>query len=251
MIKKLIITMFFICFTVKSEEVTLAYIDLYPHIYEDENNITQGPLSTFLNDYIAPEMGVTFKLIKMPLLRIFKCMDDGEISGIAIAGFNKKRNLKYTYPNSHTYSMQSALLLKNTHPLKEVVSPSQLRNINIGYFGGGIKTPYIKNNKIKLQKIYGLNVWQRNIQRLLRNRVEAIYSPSKLNLESLIKNQNLTSQTNIITLPEEPVNLYTVFANSPFNDKNNLISRYNNAFNKLNGVHLYQSLLIESPPVTK
>ncbi len=246
MSKKLIVLLFFICFIAKSEEVTLAYIDLYPHIYSDENNVTQGPLSTFLNDYIAPEMGVTFKLVKMPLLRIFKSMDDGEISGIAIAGFNKERNLKYTYPSSYTYSMQSALLTKKTHALKRVISPSDLKDLRIGYFGGGIKTPYIKNNKIELQKIYGLNVWKRNFQRLLKNRVDAVYSPSKLNLISLVKQQKLKSITNIITLPEDPIKLYTIFANSLFNEENNLINRYNNAFKKVDGINIYPSLLIQS-----
>lgn len=246
MLKQLFIILFFICFTVRSEEVTLAYIDLYPHIYSDKNNVAQGPLSTFLNDYIAPEMGVTFKLVKMPLLRIFKSMDDGDISGIAIAGFNKERNLKYTYPTSYTYSMQSALLTKKTHSLKRVISPSDLKNIKIGYFGGGIKTPYIKNNKIKLQKIYGLNVWKRNFQRLLKNRLDAVYSPSKLNLISLVKQQKLKSITNIIVLPEDSVKLYTIFANSLFNEENNLVNRYNNAFKKVDGINIYQNLLIQS-----
>lgn len=246
MIKQLFFILFFMCFTVKSEEITIAYNDLFPHIYSDENQEAIGPLSTFLNDYIAPEMGVTFKLVNMPLLRIFKSMDDGTISGIAIAGFDNERSLKYVYPEQHTYSMQSALLTKKTHELTQVTSPTDLKNLNIGYFGGGIITPYITNNKIELQNIYGLDVGKRNLQRLLKGRIDAVYSPSKLNLLSLVQQRNLEDTTKIIVLPGELIKLYTIFAKSTFNNKIDLIERYNQAIKKVNGIELYQNLLIKS-----
>lgn len=50
----------------------------------------------------------------MPLLRTFKSMDDGSISGIAMAGLTKKGSLKYIYPNLHIHSMQPALLTTHT-----------------------------------------------------------------------------------------------------------------------------------------
>lgn len=246
MIKRLFIIFFIVCFSAKSfanEKIVLGYIDLYPHIYTNESGVASGPLAILLHGYLAPAMNISFKLVNMPLPRVFKNMDNGSLCGIAIAGFTPERNLKYIYPKLHIYTMQSALLIKETHPLNVITSPSDLTSMKIGYFKGGIETPYIKNNNIQLQNIYGLNAWERNLKLMLRDRIDAMYSPSRLNLMGLIEKRNLQNKTKIITIPEEMIKLYTIFSQQTCNGENDLANRYSIALKKIDGNNLYKKLM--------
>ena len=241
-----IIFLLLISLPLKSEELVLAYNNLPPHIYKNELGQASGPLVTFMLEHLAPAMDVEIKLIGMPLARIFKKMDMGEINGIAIAGYTTKRNQKYIYASQNIHIMESVFAVKKASKLQTIDSIINSKNIRIGYFKGGITTPYIVDNDINLKNIYGVNVWNRNLRRLVNNRVDVIYSPSKLNMLHTIKYNNAFNKVNIIEIPEKRVELYTIFSNSPTNDKMNIVNRYNKAFSDINGTYVYNNLLAKS-----
>lgn len=117
-----------------------------------------------------------------------------------------------------------------------------------GYFEGRMLTPYIKNNHIELQKSYGLD-FLKNINLLFKDRIDALYSPSKISLLLAVNRDNLKNTTRIIEIPEDAVKIYTIFAKSTFNEEHDLINRYNNALKKVDGANTYKSLLFQNPLV--
>ncbi len=228
---------------VKAESVSLGYFTLAPHIFQDKDGNAVGPLPEFLNKHIGPAMGVTFKLVNMPLARILKEMERGELPGGALFGCTQDRTVTYNYPVHSFYSMQPVIAVLKSSPLDEISLPANLKKLSIGYVTDAIISLYMKNNQIEFLNLSGNNTWQRNVKMLLEGRLDAVYSPAEINMMHAANNVNVLDKIKIIRLPEAPNKLYSLFSNDKAFDKLNLATKYDKAFKQVNGAHVYKSLL--------
>jgi ABC-type amino acid transport substrate-binding protein len=241
--KIILLFILFLPCQVYSQQVTLGYFNLRPHVYQDDNGDARGPLIDFLSQYIAPELGVTFIFSYAPLPRILKNMEDGKLVGAVILGKTKQRRRIYDYPTHNFYTMRSVIAVGKNSPLKEISSPDDLKKLDIGYFRGGIVSPYMQKHNIKFINIYGMTPWIRNLNKMLLNRIDAVYSPLELNMISTAKKYDIYDKIKIIRIPEEPMKLYTAFSKIKFHPRFNLVAQYDAAFKKINGQQVYKKLL--------
>jgi hypothetical protein len=241
--KALVVTLLTSPFFVKAESVSLGYFTLVPHIFQDKDGNAAGPLAELLNKHIGPAMGVTFKLVNMPLARILKEMEKGKLAGAAIFGYTPKRAEKYTYPVHSFSSMQSVIAVLKSNPISETSLTINLKKLSIGYVGDAIVSPYMKYHQIKFLNISGKNVWERNIKMLINGRLDAVYSPNKINMIHAVSSVSVLDKINIIRLPEAPLKLYSLFSNGKNFVNLNLSARYDKAFTQINGAQVYKSLL--------
>lgn len=228
---------------VTAEEISLGYFILRPHIYQDKNGNAVGPLPEFLYKYLGPEMGATFKLVNMPLARILKDMESGQLAGAALFGYTQNRASSHTYPRHNFYSMQPVIAVLKSSPLSESLLSTDLNNLSIGYVKDAIVSSYMKKNQIDFINIFGNNTWQRNVERLLKDRLDAVYTPNEVNMIYSAKTVNALDKIRIIRLPEAPIKLYSLFSNNKVFDELNLSERYDKAFKQINGAQVYKKLL--------
>jgi hypothetical protein len=241
--KAMIVTLLTSPFYVKAESVYLGYFTLAPHIFEDKKGNAVGPLPELLKKHIGPAMGVTFKLVNMPLARILKEMLTGSLAGAALFGYTQDRDEAYTYPVHNFYSMQPMIAVLKSNPINNFTLPRNLKKLSIGYVGGAIVSPYMKDHGIKFINIFGKNEWERSIKMLLNGRFDAVYSPMKMNMVHSIKAVNGFDKIKLIRIPEAPIKLYSLFSNNKVFDEFNLSGRYDKAFKRINGEKVYKTLL--------
>lgn len=228
-----------------TQEITLAYESLPPHIYKGNDGEAQGPVADLFRHYLSPVMNIKVNLVYMPLSRAFQSMKFDIIDGIAIVGFNKERSRKYCYSEYSLHDMRSVFTIRKDYVLNMLNLEEELKGTPIGYFQDGILTAYMEKNKFELSKIAGENVWGRNVERLLKGRIDVIYSPSKMNMLATIKNNTAENKVRIIDIPEEPVKLHTLLTSAECT-KSMIVKKYNQAFKKIDAGKIYNDLLTES-----
>lgn len=222
--------------------LTLGYTAMPPHIYEAEDGTPAGPLVEMLGKHIAPEMGLKIELVKLPLPRVFKAMSDQTIDGMAFGGKSVAREQIYHYPQQHLTSTTPVLVLKhNTNTLKD----TELRKMKVGYIHSGILTPYVCDRDVEFSHLFGSKTWHRNLKRLMEGRIDAVYSPSKLNMAVVAREKGITHRVTLHKLPEEPIKWFTVFSKSTVNQESQTVALYDQAMERLGGHSLYERLLLQ------
>jgi len=229
---------------VKAEELVIGYFDLAPHIaFNKQTNKTEGILPDFLQNHIAPTMGVTFKFIHMPLARVLRSMKAGKIDGGALFGYTMARAEIYDYPINNFYNMQSVLVVRKNNMLNKIVSIDDIKDMRIGYVTAALITPIMKSKQIKMELMSGTNPWNRRLQMLMSDRLDAVYSPAKANLVYEANKLGATNDIKILSLPEKPSKMFTLFSKA--SKTSNLPHRYDKAFKKVDGDKLYKAMLLK------
>ena len=114
--------------------------------------------------------------------------------------------------------------------------------------GGRIPDP-LRDDEIKYDLIAGKRLFERNVEKLLLGRIDAIYAPLSTALANIIDEMGVSDQIKLVPIEFlEPVRIYTVFSRKTVNV--DLIERYNKALeiaNKeiiyLDYIYIYKSRL--------
>jgi len=229
-----------------AEEVELAYFSLSPHIYKNSvNGQPSGIMPIFLHKFIAPEMGVKFKLINIPLARTLLEMEKGSLAGAAVFGYTKERALRHQYPRNYFSQMIPAIAVNKSNPLDKINKISDISHLNIGYVNGAILTPFIKDRGLKIITIGGSNTWTRNLQNVVNGRLDATFTPLEVNIIHSAKKMGVLDKIKVLRLPEPPIKLYTMFSKAENYSHLKLAERYDLAFEKINGRKVYRELMVE------
>jgi len=229
-----------------AEEVELAYFSLSPHIYKNSvDGQPSGIMPIFLHKFIAPEMGVKFKLVNMPLARILVEMERGNIAGAAVFGYTKERALRHQYPRSNFSQMRPLIAVNKSNPLNKINKISDISHLNIGYVTGAILTPFIKDRGLKIITIGGSNTWTRNLQNLVNGRLDAVFTPLEVNLIHSVKQAGVLKDIKMLHLPEPAIKIYTLFSKAENFSHLKLAERYDLAFEKINGRKVYRALMVD------
>lgn len=228
--------------SIKAESLTLGYFVLGPHIYHDVNGNAAGPLPEFLMKHIGPAMGVELSLVNMPLARVLKGVKTGRLAGAALLGFTEARNLTFAYPRNSFVSMQPVIAVLKNHTLTKVESVDDIANLSIGYVKDAITSPFMQSNGIVFTDIFGSNTWERNIQRLMKGHIDVAYSPIDTNMRYVAAKLNVLDKIRIMSLPEEPMKLYSVFSKHKKFINSNFAKRYDEAFEHIQGEKLYKEI---------
>lgn len=193
--------------------LTLGYTGIPPHIYQGDNGEAVGALAEFIQNYLAPEIGVKIQLVNLPLPRVFKGMNELTIDGMAFAGASNSRKENYLFPQQHLTSTTPVLAVNAKNNIKDL----DINQLTVGYLDSGVISPYLCKKQAKISSLYGSKIWHRNLKRLILGRLDAAYSPSKLNMSFVIKENRISEQVSIIHLPESPLKWFTIFSKSKAN----------------------------------
>ena len=225
-----------------AEEIILGFFDMEPHIFIDrQSGQAGGVIPDFLHNHLAPAMGVKIKLMPMSLSRVLAEMKQGSIAGAVMFGYTTERAAAYQYPKHHFSKMQSAIAVSLEHPLKTVDNRDDLNSIEIAYIKDAIITPFVSTPTLNWRWLTGNNAWQRNLKMLHAGRVEAVYSPQKVNLIYAANMLGIHNKIRVIPLPEEAQRLYSLFSKHP--KYRDLSERYDKAMQEIDGRTIYHQLM--------
>lgn len=224
------------------QKVTLGYFVMKPYAYTGKDGKSTGVAIDFLRNHISQEMNVVFKFVEMPLARILYDMNYGSIDGIVILGYTAERAAKHSYTQHSMQTSSPVLSVRHDSPLVELPTSKQLKDLRIGYVKDAILSDYMNQYNISLDLIHGNDTWVRNIERLLKQRVDAVYAPLRANMISAISDAKATEKVRMIDISSDVVELYTIFSAHPSLKYKNLVESYDNAFTKIDGKILFDKI---------
>ncbi len=222
-------------------KIKIGFFTVPPHIWMDETGKMRGALYELIANHIAPEIGMDFEWETEPstIPRQVETLQQKENYIAALLTKSPEREGISIFLETPFFLSQSAIAISMDNPLKKISSLSDVESMTIGYAEKALISPFLNNDSIKFDLVGDPNFLEINFDKLLKNRIDAVYVPDKAGLLATMKKLGLESQVRILDLPESPVGFYTVFSK----DLSNLAGRFADAFDKLDGQKLYLELL--------
>lgn len=245
MVKPSILILFFILTAFVSwadDKIKMAYFQAQPHIiYNQDKEEISGALYTFLEEYIAPKMGIQFVWDQQPsnVPRQLRMLESGQIDATAILIWTDERNKKFSFSHRPFTTAKAVIGVLQNNSLQKISKVEDLLHLKIGYATGNYISPFMRDNRIKFEFVFTGEPNEQNFMKLKMGRIDAVYIPDKAGMLSEIKLLSMEKMVKVIELPDPAVRLHVVFTKK----FKNLAEIYDTVYEEIDGVHLYQKLL--------
>lgn len=195
-----------------TQEIVVGFFQLAPHAFVDEHNQPTGAALDYMQQQIAPRLGVKITWQMVPFSRLIYLLDTGKIDAALTLAKTPEREEKYLYPDTPITFMQSGLAVLAQNPLTAVEKHSDLQDTTIIFTKGGYLSPFMRDPSVNINYIVGdSNIFRTMLRLVVAERADAVYNPTALTLQYEARKIGITDKIRLIPLPDEPVGLYTVF----------------------------------------
>lgn len=225
------------------ETVKIGYFRLAPHVIS-EGKTDASPMGAAVDywQHLAKEMGMTVEWVgPLPMKRLLASLERGIIDAILLLAKNKERADKFLYPEKPFADLAPGIMVKKSRGLEKVEDAGELAGMKIGYFSGGYVSPFMRDERIKLDLNASTQWLNINFKKFDGGRIDAVYNPDTVSLKYEYGKFGDTGKVRFIVLPEKGMGLYTVFSKK---SRSGLVDRYNTAHGKLMGEHSYDDLIM-------
>ena len=225
-------------------KVVMQYFSVPPHVYIDKDTgKVSGAVYEFINDYIAPETGIIFTWDKAPktILRqlVATRTHPGYACALIVYSPNREDVCEYTH---HPYHIShSAIVVLGSSPLDQIHAVENILGMTVGYTHNAYLTYFMRDKRVRFEMTDHADFMKINIQKLLSGEIDAVYAPDLASLLMMARQMHMNKGLKAIHLPELPVPFHVVFSKGA----TQLVEKYNQAFDKLDGQVLYLSLLVK------
>ena len=224
-----------------SREIHMMYFDAPPHIYIDEIGTLTGAVYDFIQEAIAPEMGVTFIWDKetTAIPRQIQVLEQEADSALALLSITPDREKLMAYTEAPYFTDVPAFLLPKANPLLTITSADDFRQLKIGYAKGGYLSPLLRGEDLNMELVSTHNYIETNIGKLRLGRVDAVYAPGASTLVYDIKCYGLEENYKLVFIPDTKSTYYIVFSKL----MPEMAELYNAAFRRIDGKKVYWRML--------
>ena len=224
------------------KEVKIGFFNVPPHLYLDEKTgQMKGAAYELLENYLAPAMKVKLVWDTEPttIPRQVSLLETNVEYASALLIYSPERAQKLIFPDVLYASGKTALALLKSNKLEKITNVEDIAGLTLGYANNAVISPFVKNDKIKLDLISASNFNEINFKKMLAKRIDAVYAPDRASLLFIMKQMNLEDQIKVLDLPEKPALYSAVFSQS----LKDVADRYNKAIKELDIQQLYNKLL--------
>ena len=219
----------------RSQEILSAgYFDIPPHVIGVEGGVPKGAAISYFEEYIAPHLGITIKwdTESTPPTRLMNQLRNGEKDAMIFLGKTEERTEYLRYPNPYLI-IPETLAFKNEHPINTIREVGDLHGLTVGFLVGGRIPDPLRDNKIRYDLIAGKRLFERNVEKLLLGRIDAIYAPLSTALANIIGEMGVSDQIKLVPIEFlEQVKIYTVFSKKTISK--DFVEIYNKALEAAN-----------------
>ena len=222
------------------EILRIGYWNIPPHVIESVGGKPKGAAISYFDEYIGPGLGMTVAGDEniTPPTRLMDQLRQGRKDAMIFLGKTKERTEYLHYPNPYLDIPQTLAFLES-HPINRITKISELYNLRVGFLVGGRLPDILRDDKIQYDLIAGERLFQRNIEKLLLGRIDAIYAPLTIALTNIIKKMEVGDQVKLVPIEFlEPVLIYTVFSRKTVGEA--VVEKYNNALEAASKAQQYK-----------
>lgn len=211
------------------ESLRVGYFDLTPHVVQVEGKEPSGAAVGYFEEFIAPVLGIEIIWDKevTPPTRLMDQLRTGEKDAMIFLGWTKDRTAYLHYPDPYL-TLPEVMVFRADHPIGQVVTVEDLHGLRVGFLVGGRIPEALQDPRITYDLIAGKRLFERNLEKLLLGRIDAIYAPLSVAVSQIVEQKKM--KEDIKLLPIEflpPVDIYTVFSKLTVGE--DLVARYNEA----------------------
>lgn len=195
-----------------AQDFAVGYFELPPHAMRATPSQPQGVAIEYFQR-IAERMGlehVTFS--QYPLPRLLKMLEEGHLQMILIMGKTAEREARFIYPANPMLTTSPVLALLKQHPLQHVQTIEDLLPLKIGVWQDGYFSPLLRNKQLHLVSLSGDQVVLKGLRMTVAGRIDGFYFPDIYSAQSEAAKYGMLEQLKILPLPEQKVELYSVFS---------------------------------------
>lgn len=192
----------------QNETLKMGYFDFPPHTQDAA--ASSAPAIHYF-DKIATLMQVKVRYQVMPLSRLLKQLENGELDAGLILAKSPERQQLFVYPQQAFFIAQGALLTRKSIPPNLDVF---LKNssYSIALSQQGYQSSQLTNFAGRFIGLSGDNVSVRATEMIEKGRLDAFYEADIYSLQHSIEHHSSGSELYILELPKDQVPLYTVFS---------------------------------------
>jgi len=159
--------------------------------------------------------------------RLMSQLSSGEIDAMIFLGKTAERTKYFHYPDPYLV-IPEMLVFKKDHPTNGITEVSDLHGLTLGFLVGGRIPGPLQDGKIKYDLIAGKRLMERNIEKLLLGRIDAIYAPLSTAVVNIAEDMGVRGQIKLVPIEFlGPVEIYTVFSKKTVGE--NIVESYNAA----------------------
>ncbi len=221
------------------ETLSMGYFDLPPHVIQVEDGVPKGAAISYFNEYIAPHLGVPviWDTEATPPTRLMDQLRKGEKDAMIFLGKTEERTKYYHYPDPYLI-IPETFLFKNEHSIDEIAKVSDLHGLTVGFLVGGRIPEQLRDDRIEYDLIAGKRLFERNVEKLLLGRIDAIYAPLSTALVEIIDKMDVRDRVKLVPIEFlELVQIYTVFSKETVRE--GIVDKYNKALKAAMGERQY------------
>ncbi len=178
-------------------------------------NIQEAPAGaaiSYLQENIFPESEYTISWKFLPFARVLSELSAGRIDCAILIAKTTQREQEFKYPDNYLYQTKNGLIVLKNRQLTEVVSLDQLKGMRLGHVVGSVRPTELGQLGVVFENISGKDFTRRNIKKLEKNRIDAVYVPTLSHAKYEYGKMGDRSDVNFLPLPMiEGHKLYVVF----------------------------------------
>ena len=215
--------------TSAQEVLRIGYFDLPPHVVKVDTRRPKGTAIGYFEEFIAPHLGVEIAWDSQvtPPTRLMDQLRTGQKDAMIFLGWTKERTTYLHFPKPYLI-LSEVVAFRADHPLAQVTAVDDLYGVKIGFLVGGRIPDVLQDDRITYDLIAGKRLMERNLEKLLLSRIDAIYAPLSVALARIIEQEGIGGQVKLLPIEFlEPVEIFTVFSKNTVGE--DLVERYNDA----------------------
>ncbi len=211
------------------ETLRIGYWNIPPHVIGVVDKKPQGAAISYFEKHIAPHFGIPVAWDEnvTPPTRLIHQLRKGQKDAMIFLGYTKERTEYLRYPNPYLDIPQTFAFV-SSRPIDRIAKVSDLYGLRVGFLVGGRLPDVLRDDKIQYDLIAGERLFQRNVEKLLLGRIDAIYVPLTIALVNILKQMEIGDQVKLVPIEFlEPVLIYTVFSKKTVSET--VVEKYNKA----------------------
>jgi hypothetical protein len=148
----------------------------------------------------------------LPLQRLVGALQHNQVDMALLLARNPEREAVFVYPRQPFCRARPGIAVPAAHGIETIESIDPLLTLSIQVSAGAYRSAFIQDPRIHLEPMHGDDYTPRCFLKLRRNRIDGCYQPDHYALLFEANKSTYRSRIRILTLPEPPIGLYSVFS---------------------------------------
>lgn len=237
--------------SVNAEKIKIGFFQLEPYVIEQAGGKPPtGASVEYWETHIAPKIGVESEWVgPLPMLRLLKSLEDGEIDVIIVMAKNPDRDKRFLFPATYYLQMRPSLCFLKESAVTKLVKADDMFNMKIGYVDGAFIPPIMKHEKITIDMSKSENYKKNNFDKLLAKRIDAILDVNDISNLYEANRYGILDKIKMVLIPTDATPIFTIFPRTEKGEK--LLKRYEPVNEKLHKTATFETIMKKYLPKTK